>query len=241
MGDAGPLAAAVGLGGTTVGHSTVFTLTDVTLRRGAAVVLERISVRVESATCVGLVGRSGAGKSSLLGLLTRLDDPDSGRITFHDRPLGDHDVLDLRRKVQLVPQQPVLVTGRVVDEVRLGRPDLDLPAVVALLARVDLPPSFTDRETKGLSGGEVQRVALARALAMDPEVVLMDEPTAALDAETTTAIEHTVRDLVARGGTVVLVSHDAAQIRRVTERAITLEHGRLVESPPEDDAEEMDS
>jgi putative ABC transport system ATP-binding protein len=118
----------------------VFTVTDVTLRRGAAVVLERVSVRVESATCVGLVGRSGAGKSTLLGLLTRLDDPDSGRITFHDRPLGDHDVLDLRRKVQLVPQQPVLVTGRVVDQVRLGRPDLDLPAVLALLARVDLPP-----------------------------------------------------------------------------------------------------
>jgi putative ABC transport system ATP-binding protein len=190
---------------------------------------------------VGLVGRSGAGKSTLLRLLTRLDDPESGRITFRDRPLAQHDVLDLRRRVQLLPQQPVLVTERVVDEVRVGRPDLDRSAVLALLERVDLPRSFVDRETKGLSGGEVQRVALARALAMDPEVVLLDEPTAALDAETAAVIEHTVRELVAGGGTVVLVSHDAAQIRRVTDHVITLDHGRVVGSPFGDNAEEVGS
>ena len=224
-----------------MGGNTEFLVTDVTVRRGTTVVLDRVSVRVEAAACVGLVGRSGAGKSTLLRLLTRLDDPESGRITFRDRPLAQHDVLDLRRRVQLLPQQPVLVTEQVVDEVRVGRPDLDRSAVLALLERVDLPPSFVDRETKGLSGGEVQRVALARALAMDPEVVLLDEPTAALDAETAAVIEHAVRELVAGGGTVALVSHDAAQIRRVTDHVITLDHGRVVGSPFGDNAEEVGS
>lgn len=207
---------------------SIFTLTDVTVRREDAVVLDRVDARIEPATCVGLVGRSGAGKSTLLRLLTRLDEPDSGRITFSGRPLGEQDVLELRRKVQLVSQKPVMVTGRVSDELRVGRPDLDDSSVLALLTRVDLPHTFADRTTEGLSGGEMQRVALARALAMDPDVVLLDEPTAALDAETTATIERAVGELVERGGTVVWVSHDAAQVRRVAERVIKLDHGRVV-------------
>jgi putative ABC transport system ATP-binding protein len=106
----------------TVEPDSVFEISDVVLRREATPVLDHVYGRIPAAACTAVVGRSGAGKSTLLRLLTRLDDPDAGCITFHGTPLARYDVLDLRRRVQVVAQQPVLLTGSVVDEVRLGRP-----------------------------------------------------------------------------------------------------------------------
>lgn len=206
----------------------VFALRGVTLRHGAAVVLDDVGAKIPPAACTAVVGRSGAGKSRLLRLLVRLDDPDTGQITFHGSGLRRYDVLELRRRVQLVAQHPVVLTDSVASEVRLGCPDLDPAGVRALLERVGLPPSFCDRMTSGLSGGEVQRVCLARALALQPEVLLLDEPTAALDMASASAIEHTVRDLAQRGGAVVLVSHNTDQVRRVADQAIVLEHGHVL-------------
>jgi putative ABC transport system ATP-binding protein len=156
----------------TVERDSVFTISDVALRREATPGLEHVCAHIPAAACTAIVGRSGAGKSALLRLLTRLDGPDAGHITFHGSPLAQYDVLDLRRRVQLVAQQPVLLTDSVVDEIRLGGPYLDRAGVGPLLSRVGLPPSLLDRATIGLSGGEAQRVCLARALALQPEVLL---------------------------------------------------------------------
>lgn len=205
-----------------------FVLRGVTLHRGGATVLEDVSAEIPAAACTAFVGRSGAGKSTLLRLLTRLDDLSSGHITFHGIPLETYDVLDLRRRVQLVAQHPVLLTDSIGDEIRLARPHLDGAGIRMLLAHVGLPSSFAERRTEGLSGGEAQRVCLARALALDPEVLLLDEPTAALDAVSAAAIDEAVRALVARGGTVVLVTHNTAQVQRVAHRVIRLEHGRVI-------------
>jgi len=101
----------------------VFELDSVTLRRDGTTVLDNVSVRIPGGGCTGLVGPSGAGKSTLLRMLTRLEEHNAGRITFHEAPLSDYDVLQLRRRVQLVTQQPILLTGSVIDEIRLGRPE----------------------------------------------------------------------------------------------------------------------
>lgn len=206
----------------------MFDFRDVSLRRGDALVLAGVSAHIRAGGCTAFVGRSGAGKSTLLRLLTRLDDPDTGHITFHDRPLPEYDVLDLRRRVQLVAQQPVLLTDSVIDEVRAGRPQLDDRDASALLSRVGLPASFAHRATAGLSGGERQRLCLARSLALEPEVLLLDEPTAALDAASATAIENTLRDQVQQGRTVVLVSHNTDQVRRIADLVTVLDHGRVI-------------
>lgn len=137
-------------------------------------------------------------------------------------------MLELRRRVQLVAQHPVLLTDSVAEEIRLGSPALPAAEVGELLDRVGLPASFHTRATPGLSGGEVQRVCLARSLALEPQVLLLDEPTAALDAASSCALEHTLRDLVARGTTVVLVSHNTNQVRRAADQVIVLEHGRVL-------------
>jgi putative ABC transport system ATP-binding protein len=208
----------------------VFELSDVTVRREGTPVLADVCARIPAAACTAFVGRSGAGKSTLLRLLTRLDDPDTGNITFHDNPLTEYDVLDLRRRVQLVAQRPVLLTDKVIDEIRVARPQLDEQAVTVLLSRVGLPTSFVQRATAGLSGGELQRICLARSLALEPEVLLLDEPTAALDATSASAIEDTVRKQVRRGGAVVLVSHNTDQVRRVADLMIVVDNGRVVAS-----------
>ena len=203
----------------------LFACDRVRVTRSGAVVLDDVTVAIETgATCIA--GPSGSGKSTLLRLLDRLADPDAGTVRYRDRDVRDLDVLALRREVGFVPQLPALVDGSVQDNVRFG-PDLagrevDVGATLGLAG---LDGSFAERDGGRLSVGEQQRVMLARALALEPEVLLLDEPTASLDAAATGAVEDALRNL--HGVSLVLVTHDRAQADRLTERAIELEGGRV--------------
>lgn len=205
-----------------------FCLEQVTVTRGTATLLAQLSVSIPAARCTAVMGASGAGKSTLLRLLNRLAEPTTGRITLDGQPINELDVLALRRRVGLVAQAPVLLTDRVLDEVRVGRHDLPEAGVVELLGRVGLSPGFTMRATAELSGGEAQRLCLARALAVEPDMLLLDEPTSALDGASAEVIGTLVADHVSAGGTVVLVSHDHSLIESVAAQVLTLENGRLV-------------
>jgi putative ABC transport system ATP-binding protein len=152
-----------------------------------------------------IIGRSGAGKTTLLRLLNRLDDPDAGLVLYDERDVQDYDVLQLRRRVQLVSQVPVTVPGTVADNIIAADPDAD---VTALLERVDLAPALATRQADRLSVGEAQRMCLGRALACHPDALLLDEPTSALDGLSKAVIERLVRDLADDGLTVVMISHD---------------------------------
>jgi putative ABC transport system ATP-binding protein len=209
-----------------------FVLDAVSVRRGVALLLDDVTATIRAGECTAVTGPSGAGKSTLLRLLNRMLEPTAGRVILQGTPLPALDVLDLRRRVGLVAQRPTLLTGQVLDEVRVGRPDVPPEEVRSLLAEAGLPRDFAGRATAGLSGGEAQRVCLARALALRPEVLLLDEPTSSLDPASAEAIERVVRDLSDAGGTVVLVSHDAAQARRLAGDVIVLRAGRLEEHGP---------
>jgi putative ABC transport system ATP-binding protein len=206
-----------------------FALEQVTVRRGGATLLDAVTCQIPSNACTALVGPSGAGKTTLLRLLNRLEEPTRGTVSFGGRPLPALDALALRRQVTLVGQTPVLLTDTVIGDLRVGHPDLTDDQAAALLERVHLPAATLDRATTGLSGGEAQRVCLARALAIQPRVLLLDEPTSALDAVATAAVERVVRELVATGLTVVLVSHNTPQARRISEQVLVLGGGRLLE------------
>lgn len=208
---------------------TGFCLEQVTVARGTATLLSQVSATIPAARCTAVMGVSGAGKSTLLRLLNRLAEPTSGRITLEGVPINEMDVLALRRRVGLVAQAPVLLTDRVLDEVRVGHPNLAEADVVALLGRVGLSPAFTMRATADLSGGEVQRLCLARALAVEPTALLLDEPTSALDGASAEVIGALIADHVSAGGTVVLVSHDNDLVESVAAQILILENGRLVE------------
>ncbi|MER6123095.1 ATP-binding cassette domain-containing protein [Streptomyces sp. NPDC001795] len=206
-----------------------FALDQVMVQYGDATLLEEITCDIPASACTALVGPSGAGKTTLLRLLNRLEEPTTGTVTFQGRPLPAWNVLALRRQVTLVGQQPVLLTDTVLDDLRVGSPGLDRHEAAELLDRAHLPAAYLDRATTNLSGGEAQRVCLARALAVTPRALLLDEPTSALDAVGTAAVESVVRELVADGLTVVLVSHNTAQARRVSDHVLVLDHGRLAE------------
>ena len=209
-----------------------FTLDAITATRGPVRLLDRVSGCIEAGRCTAVVGPSGAGKSTLLRVLNRLEEPTAGRVLLDGRPIGEMDVPALRRRVGLVAQQPVLLTDRVADELRVGRHDLAAEQSSALLQRVGLPVDFATRPTAELSGGEAQRLCLARALAVEPEVLLLDEPTSAWDGLTAALIADLAHDHVVGGGTVVLVSHDLAVVRRVAHHVLVLHGGRLVAAGP---------
>ena len=205
-----------------------FHLEQVTVTRGPATLLAQVSATIPTGRCTAVTGASGAGKSTLLRLLNRLTEPTTGRITLDGVPITELDVLALRRRVGMVAQTPVLLTDRVLDEVRVGRQDLSETAAVELLSRVGLEPWFVERATGELSGGEVQRLALARALAVEPSLLLLDEPTSALDDASAEVIGALVGDFVSTGGTVVLVSHDHGLIDSVAGQVLVLDHGHVV-------------
>ena len=206
----------------------LFALRDVTYRRRGRVIFSELTVDLKEGM-TAVVGPSGAGKSTLLRLLNRLADPDSGMIHYRGLDLRDRDVLELRREIVLVPQLPALLPGSVAENVSYGprlcggRCDLD-----GALALAGLDRTFTERAAQQLSVGEQQRVMLARALALEPAVLLLDEPTAALDERSRDAVERTLLDLHARvSASLIVVTHDRAQANRLGDRVLVLDSGRI--------------
>jgi ABC-type sulfate/molybdate transport systems ATPase subunit len=212
----------------------LFRLHDVGYARARRTVLDGLSVDIGEGT-TAVVGPSGAGKSTLLRLLNRLADPDTGTVGYRGRDLRDYDVLALRREVALVPQLPAPLAGTVAENVAYG------PALCGEGCNVEealvlsgLDEAFAQRTARGLSVGEQQRVMLARALALKPAVLLLDEPTAALDQNARQAVEHTLLDLHARLSVdLILVTHDRAQAERLADRQIVLENGRIDRTAPQ--------
>jgi putative ABC transport system ATP-binding protein len=209
----------------------VLDLVHVSVVRSGTTVLDDVNASIQAGRCTAVVGPSGAGKTTLLRLLDRLEEPTSGTVELHGRPLPSYDVLALRRQVGLVQQAPVLLGSTILEDLGTGT-SVSAAEALVLLARAGLEGFDPARPTASLSGGEAQRLCLARALAVHPEVLLLDEPTSALDDVAAAAVEEVVRALVADGLTAVLVSHDRRQARRLADDVIGLEHGRVTESGP---------
>jgi putative ABC transport system ATP-binding protein len=197
-------------------------------------ILSDISFDVATNDLLGIVGASGSGKSSLLRLLNRLDEPTGGTVYLDRQDYRQLPPRELRRRVGMVTQRPFLFPGDVASNLRFGPAQrgetLPDEEIARLLERVGLP-GFAAREVSVLSGGEQQRVSLARALANRPEVLLLDEPTSALDEEAKFGIEELIGGLVRdQGLTCVMVTHDRDQARRMCNRVILLEAGHLMQS-----------
>lgn len=203
-------------------------------RVGEKWIVDDVSLGVHRGELLGLVGASGSGKSSLLRLLNRLDEPTTGTVFLEDQDYRQIPPRQLRRRVGMVTQRPFLFPGDVASNLRFGPSQrgetLADDQIAGLLQRVGLP-GFAARNVANLSGGEQQRVSLARALANQPEILLLDEPTSALDEQAKTGVELLIRNLVsANGYTFVLVTHDRDQARRLCDRVGLIDAGRLVQN-----------
>ena len=182
---------------------------------GGPAVLEDASLAIEAGAFVVVRGPSGAGKSTLLRLLCRLEEPDLGRILFNGTPADAMPPPVLRRSVAYVQQMPTLLPGTVGDNLRLpfayrANSDLTPPSDRDIQARLDellLDGLTPDTAADRLSVGQAQRVCLIRSLLLDPGAVLLDEPTASLDAESARVVLDRTATLSRTGVTVVMISH----------------------------------
>lgn len=194
-------------------------------------IVRAVDLAVAPGETVTVVGPSGAGKSTLLRLLCRLDEPTGGTVRLDGVDYRELDPTDLRTRVGMVPQEPALRGGTVRENVTIGPrlrgESVEPGRVGALLDRVGLA-GYVDRETTDLSGGEAQRVAVARTLIGDPEVLLLDEPTASLDPAAQAGIERLLEELLTEADrTVVLVTHDQEQADRIADRVLRVVDGRI--------------
>ena len=199
-------------------------------RPGGRTVLDGLSATITSRGITAMIGPNGAGKSVTLRVLDGLLERDSGSIRF-----AGSDATTIRRA--FVFQKPALVRGSVAYNVALGLTPRRLSVrdlrnrVSQALDRVGLAERAHDAARK-LSGGEQQRLALARAWATDPQLLLLDEPTANLDPGATDAVESLIAAIARSGAKVILVSHNLGQVARLAEDVLVLDRGRAVEHGP---------
>lgn len=204
--------------------------------------LTDINLEIPAGSIFGIIGRSGAGKSSLLRTINRLESPTSGQVIVNGvdiGTLGEADLVRLRRRIGMIFQHFNLLSAKTVwDNVALplkvagARPAQIQQRVNELLALVGLQDKHHVRPSR-LSGGQKQRVGIARALATGPEILLCDEATSALDPETTQSILQLLRDINRRLGiTVILITHEMSVIREIADQVLVLEKGRIAELGP---------
>jgi ATP-binding cassette subfamily B protein len=208
---------------------------------GGLQVFERFSLRIQPGQRVGLVGQSGGGKSTLFTLLQRFYDVEQGNITVDGQDISRVTQQSLRAAISVVPQDISLFHRSILENIRYGRPDATDDEVLraAIAARCDfietLPEGMNtivgDRGVK-VSGGQRQRIAIARAFLKDAPILLLDEATAALDADSEEAIREALSRLM-RGRTVVAIAHRLATLRSF-DRVVVLQGGRIVEDGPPD-------
>jgi iron complex transport system ATP-binding protein len=216
------------------GHRIAFALDSVGYRIGGARILDGVTLDVAYGRVLALVGPNGAGKSSLLGILTGDAKPSSGRILLDDAPIGDYRATELARRRSVLLQSNQVSFGYTAYEVvEMGRapwigvdPGDDEAKILESLERADVA-HLASRTFSSLSGGERARVSLARVLAQDTPIVMLDEPTAALDLKHQEDVLRIAADLAAQGRAVVVVLHDLSLAAAYADDIAVLHDGHL--------------
>jgi oligopeptide transport system ATP-binding protein len=219
------------------------------LRRQTGVfkAVDGVSFTVESGKTVGLVGESGSGKTTIGRTLVKLIKPTSGEALWKGEnilPMSEKEFRPLRRQIQYIFQDPFgslnprMTAGRIIGEaLEIHFRELDYSErearVATLLQRVGLNPLMMRRYPHEFSGGQRQRIGIARALAVEPELLICDEPVSALDVSVQAQIVNLLQDLQEELGLALLfIAHDLAVVEHISDSVIVLHHGKIVESGP---------
>ena len=212
-------------------------LRNVGFRHGSRQILDGINLRVREGEMIGLVGATGAGKSTLVNLVCRFYDVAEGSILVDGVDIRSYPVSDYRRHIGIVLQEPFLFFGTIAENIAYGRPDAGRDEIIAaaraarchefILRLADGYDSIVGERGQSLSGGERQRISIARALLIDPSILILDEATSSVDTETEREIQEALDNLI-QGRTTIAIAHRLSTLRKA-DRLVVLEQGRIVE------------
>lgn len=202
------------------------------------IVLENMNLLAMPGETIALVGASGAGKTTLLNLLLRFYDPQAGKVLIDGVDIQTVTLRSLRRQIGIVPQETILFSGTIAQNIAFGQNEFDVEAV-EMAAKVANAHQFITQLTQGyqtwvgergvnLSGGQRQRIAIARAVLLNPRILILDEATSALDSESEALVQEAL-DRIMKDRTVFIIAHRLATVRRA-DRILVLEQGKIVES-----------
>jgi ABC-type methionine transport system ATPase subunit len=209
-------------------------LKDLNKSFGKAEILHDINLSVEKGTILALIGPTGSGKTTMLRIIDLLDEPTSGQLIFEGIDLtekSEREKLKFRRRMAMVFQKPIMFRSNVLENVKYGLKIRGLKGQDRGLKALELVglSGYESRDANTLSGGEMQRLALARAIAVEPELLLLDEPTANLDPKSSAIIEELILSWAQQGITVIMATHNMAQCRKLANIVALLVHGKIME------------
>ncbi len=214
----------------------VVALRGITVRYGGALALDVPALEIEEGALLAVIGPNGSGKSTLLRVIGLLESPATGEVRFHGSLVSGARVLEARRRMAMVFQEPLLADASVFDNAALGLRFRGIPAaprrprVERWLERFGIR-DLAARRARTLSGGEAQRCALVRALVLEPEILLLDEPFSALDPPTREALIADLGAILRRDRvTTVLVTHDRTEARALADRVAVMMRGQIVQA-----------
>lgn len=210
---------------------SILSIKNLTYEADNTQILKGITVDIEKGDCISIVGQSGSGKSTFLKLCSDLIPATSGELYYEDKNYNEFNPLELRRKISYCIQLPHLFGDKVYENLefpfKIRKKHMDKNKVITLLKRFNLEESFLEKEVKSLSGGEKQRIALIRNFIFQPNIILLDEATAALDKENAKVIEEYVKELNNKGVTVLWITHSKEQSEGIFNKRITIDEGKI--------------
>ena len=216
---------------------------DVQFRYGTRPILRGVNLQIRSGEMIGLVGPSGAGKTTLINLVCRFHDVAEGAVLIDGHDVRQLALEDYRRNIGIVLQEPFLFYGTIAENIAYGRPNATREQIIGaakaarahefILRQPDGYDSFVGERGMSLSGGERQRISIARALLIDPAILILDEATSSVDTETEREIQLALENLT-RGRTTIAIAHRLSTLRRA-DRLVVLEQGRVTEIGRHDD------
>lgn len=194
-------------------------------------ILKNISVNINKGDFISVIGPSGSGKSTFLKLCSHLISPTKGIITFKGKNTTDYNPTELRRSIVYCFQTPYLFGDTVIENINfpfsIRNLNFDRKRVSELFSMFHMPIDYLDKDVKNLSGGEKQRLALIRSLLFNPEVLLLDEVTSALDMDNTAIVENVIASLNNKGIPILWITHNPEQSRKYANKLLTIEAGEI--------------
>ena len=209
----------------------ILKIKNLTFKDKDNIILEDISLAIKKGECISIVGESGSGKSTILKLCADLISPSHGNIEYKNKDYSAYDSIKLRRSISYCTQTPYLFGKDVYENLcfpfKIRNQEVNNDRIDELLTAFSLDKSYLEKDINLLSGGEKQRIALIRNLMFIPEILLLDEVTSALDSSNTIIVEKYIKHINKEGVTVIWVTHDEEQSKRIFNKRIFIKNGKV--------------